>query len=47
MSAHASVFGQFIYNETPLAPPGKQVIIHDKTRKTFGACDRDGWYIGT
>jgi hypothetical protein len=30
-SAHAQLRGPFGYNATPLAPPGKKVIIHEKT----------------
>ena len=34
------------FNVAPLAPPGAKVIIHDKTRNTFGSRGCDGWYIG-
>ena len=35
LSSHAAVFGQPIFNATPLASPGTKVIIYDNTRKTF------------
>jgi hypothetical protein len=30
LSAYAQVFGAFDYNKTPLAPPGTQVLVHEK-----------------
>ena len=42
LSAHVVVFGQLNFNATPLASPGTKFIIYDKTRKIFGARDRDG-----
>lgn len=33
LSAHASVFGQFSYNHTPIAPPGTHVLVHEKPDK--------------
>ena len=45
LSVHAAVFGQFNFNSTPLASPGTKAIIHDKTRKSFGARGCEGWYI--
>ena len=46
--AHASTFGNFDYNRTPLAPPGTQVVAHSSadSRTTFGPHGRIGWYIG-
>ena len=46
LSAHAAIHGLFDFNKTPLAPPGIQVLIHDKTRKTWATHALDGWYIG-
>ena len=38
LSAHASIFGNYDYNQTPLAPPGTQVMAHSSVdaRATFG-----------
>ena len=38
LSAHAQLHGQFDFNATPFAPPGKKVIVHQKpkTRKKLG-----------
>jgi hypothetical protein len=33
LSAYASLFGQFDFNKTPLAPPGTRVIVHGKPRQ--------------
>ena len=30
LSAYASLFGNFDFNKTPLAPPGTKVVIHSK-----------------
>ena len=48
LSAHASLFGQFDFNRTPLAPMGTQIIAHtpSETRTTFGEHGTVGWYIG-
>ena len=48
LSAHASLFGQFDFNRTPLAPMGTQIIAHTpaETRTTFGEHGKVGWYIG-
>lgn len=48
LSAHASVFGQFSYNHTPLAPPGTHVLVHEKPdkRKTWEVHAIDAWYVG-
>ena len=48
LSAHASMFGQFDYNRTPLAPPGTKIVAHlaATTRTSFGQHGKVGWYIG-
>ena len=48
LSAHASLFGQFDFNRTPLAPMGTQIIAHTpaETRTPFGEHGKVGWYIG-
>ena len=48
LSAHASLFGQFDFNATPLAPPGTKVIVHAKpgNRGSWDLNGKDGWYIG-
>ena len=48
LSAHASMFGQFDYNRTPLAPPGTKIVAHVSaaTRTSFGQHGKVGWYIG-
>ena len=40
--------GEFNYNATPLAPPGTQVIIHEKPtlRGTWAPHGVKGWYLG-
>ena len=48
LSAHASIFGAYDYNRTPIAPPGTKVVAHTSSdaRTTFGPHGRVGWYIG-
>ena len=48
LSAHASMFGQFDYNRTPLAPPGTRIVAHvaAENRTSFGQHGKVGWYIG-
>jgi hypothetical protein len=48
LSAHASLFGQFDFNRTPLAPMGTQIVAHTSanTRTPFGEHGKVGWYIG-
>jgi hypothetical protein len=50
VSAYAQVNGSFNYNRTPLAPPGCQVLAHDKPDKRT-TCPPpphglNGWYVG-
>ena len=42
------MFGNFDFNTTPLAPPGTQLIIHNKPnkRKSWDYHGEDGFYIG-
>jgi len=48
LSAHASLFGNFDFNRTPLAPPGTRIVAHSSsdTRPPFGEHGKVGWYIG-
>ena len=48
LSAHASLFGNFDFNRTPLAPMGTQVVAHTSadSRTPFGEHGKVGWYIG-
>ena len=48
LSGCAQLHGEFNYNAMPLAPPGTQVIIHEKTtvRVTWASYGVKGWYIG-
>ena len=46
--AHASLFGNYDFNRTPIAPLGIRVIAHVSAniRETFGVHGKIGWYIG-
>jgi hypothetical protein len=48
LSAHAQLNGLFDYNDTPLAPPGTRVIIHEKPDKrgSWAPHGQNGWYVG-
>jgi hypothetical protein len=48
LSAHTLIHGNFNFDKTPLAPPGCQVIIHDRTghRLTWANRGTLGYYIG-
>jgi hypothetical protein len=48
LSAHASLFGNYDFNRTPIAPPGTKVVAHVSadTRTTFGQHGQVAWYIG-
>jgi hypothetical protein len=48
LSAHAQLNGLLDYNATPLAPPGKRVIIHGKPDKrgSWAPHGQNGWYVG-
>ena len=39
LSGYAQLHGEFNYNVTPLAPPGTQVIVHEKptVRETWAS----------
>ena len=47
LSAYAQIFGTFDHNQTPLAPPGIHVMVHQKpsNQLSWGAHAIDGWYI--
>ena len=48
LSGYAQICGEFNYGATPLAPPGTQVIIHEKpiVRGTWASHGVKGWYLG-
>jgi hypothetical protein len=48
ISAHTQRNGPFDFNQTPLAPPGIQVLAHVKLAKrtTWSLHAEDGWFIG-
>jgi hypothetical protein len=48
LSAHASLFGNFDFNRTPMAPPGTKIVAHEnsETRTSFAQHGTLGWYIG-
>ena len=48
ISAWAQLFGQFDFNATPIAPPGINVLVHDKPneRDSWAPHASAGWYIG-
>jgi hypothetical protein len=48
LSAWAQVHGEFNYNNTPLAPPGTRVLVHEKpgVRPSWSPHAVDGWYLG-
>jgi hypothetical protein len=47
-SVHAQLKGLFNYNKTPPAPPGRNVIIHEKPdhRGSWSPHSLNGWYVG-
>jgi len=47
LSAYAHVNGEFDYNKTPLAPPGTEVIVHEKPKQRGSWDDHGikGWYL--
>ena len=48
LSAYAQLHGIHDYNAQPVAPPGIQVLIHEKstTRRTWAPHGVEGWYLG-
>jgi hypothetical protein len=48
LSAYASLYGNFDFNRTPLAPVGTKILAHVNAaeRTSFGVHGRPGWYIG-
>jgi hypothetical protein len=48
LSAHASLFGNFNFNKTPLAPPETRVVVHvtPNQRANMAPHHVDGWCIG-
>ena len=47
LSAYAHIHGEFDYNRTPLAPPGSQVLVHEKPKQRGSWDDHGlrGWYM--
>ena len=48
LSGYSQLHGKFNHNATPLAPPGTQIIVHEKPteRETWSTHGVKGWYIG-
>ena len=48
LSAYAYLFGEFNYNQTPIAPPGTKVLAHAKpdNRASWAPHGDEGWYVG-
>ena len=48
LSAYTQISGVFDFNRTPLAPPGTQVLVHEKpsNRASWDPHGVDAWYIG-
>ena len=48
LSAYAYLFGQLDFNRTTVAPPGTNVLVHDKptAQKSFDPLGTDRWYVG-
>ena len=48
ISAYASLFGNFDYTRTPMAPLGTKLIFHNKTSQhpSWGFHGQEGWCIG-
>ena len=47
LSAWTSMEGEFHFYATPIAPPGSEMLMHEKPnrRKTFGFNAKKAWYI--
>ena len=47
LSAGAAMEGEFHFNATPIAPPGSEMLMHEKPnqRKTFCFNSKRAWYI--
>ena len=48
LSAFTVLEGSFNFDATPMAPPGTQVVVHEKPnkRKSWSPLGIDGWYVG-
>ena len=48
LSAYTVLEGNFNFDATPMAPPGTQVVVHEKpnNRRSWSAPGVDGWYVG-
>mmetsp|Transcript_26852 Transcript_26852/g.38096 ORF Transcript_26852/g.38096 Transcript_26852/m.38096 type:complete len:122 (+) Transcript_26852:123-488(+) len=48
LSAYSQLNGTFNYNNTPFAPSGTRVLVHDKpkTRDSWAPHAIDRWYLG-
>ena len=49
LSGYDQLHGGFNYNATPIAPPGKKVIVHEKpnVRGSWAVHGVKGWYLGS
>ena len=47
LSSEAQLNGAFVFNRTPLAPPGTRVVVHETPvkRRTCPPYSVDGWYL--
>lgn len=48
LSAWAYLIGQFDFAKTSLAPPGTELVSHDKPnhQPTWALNEEEGWYVG-
>ena len=48
LSAYAQIFGNFDFNQTPIAPPGLRTIAHEKSnhQSSWAPHGKPGWYLG-
>jgi len=47
LSAWAHVYGHYNFNQTPIAPPGIKVLVHEKpdNHNTWAPHAIEGWYV--
>ena len=46
LSAWAACEGDFHFDSTPIAPPGTEMLMHDKNKKSWAHNAIKAWYIG-
>jgi hypothetical protein len=48
LSASTHIFGQYVFNRAPMAPPGTRMKAHEtlNRRSTWAPHGLDGWYLG-